>query len=186
MILVTVFTFFKPSFTGTSMRCGAPCSTVRGWSLKCLASSVCGFRPQWLRTESAVVLRRKPDSVAPISPRVFIKLFAVAVVCVNTTASPPGSGFLAEVCRGWELSTEAASAKGIRVVNRRFGNEFGARHLSLLSGPYSDAGPLLDCRDCAKDFSKRPSITRESTSPSMLYRALPFLSKTTTCGMYPL
>ena len=35
--------------------------------------------------------------------------------------SPPGSGFLAEVCREWEAATEIASRNGIRVVNLRFG-----------------------------------------------------------------
>jgi len=32
-----------------------------------------------------------------------------------------GSGFLPEVCRAWESATQAASAKGIRVVNLRIG-----------------------------------------------------------------
>src|SRR5947207_991627 len=35
--------------------------------------------------------------------------------------SPPGTGFLAEVCRDWEAATELASRNGIRVVNLRFG-----------------------------------------------------------------
>ena len=35
--------------------------------------------------------------------------------------SPPGCGFLADVCREWEAATAAASARGIRVVNLRFG-----------------------------------------------------------------
>ena len=36
-------------------------------------------------------------------------------------ASPPGSGFLADVCREWEQATEPAAAAGIRVVNLRIG-----------------------------------------------------------------
>jgi uncharacterized protein (TIGR01777 family) len=40
---------------------------------------------------------------------------------VLTEASPPGKGFLAEVCQAWEGATEAARQKGIRVVNLRFG-----------------------------------------------------------------
>ncbi len=35
--------------------------------------------------------------------------------------SPPGSGFLAEVCREWEAATEPAAQKGIRVVRLRIG-----------------------------------------------------------------
>ncbi len=35
--------------------------------------------------------------------------------------APPGSGFLAEVCREWEAATEAARRKGIRVVRLRIG-----------------------------------------------------------------
>ncbi len=35
--------------------------------------------------------------------------------------SPPGTGFLADVCRDWEAACEPARAKGIRVVNLRFG-----------------------------------------------------------------
>lgn len=33
----------------------------------------------------------------------------------------PGTGFLAEVCRGWEAAADPARAKGIRVVHVRFG-----------------------------------------------------------------
>jgi uncharacterized protein (TIGR01777 family) len=35
--------------------------------------------------------------------------------------SPPGQGFLAEVCRQWEAGTDPATRKGIRVVHPRFG-----------------------------------------------------------------
>ena len=35
--------------------------------------------------------------------------------------SPAGSGFLADLCRDWEAACEPARAKGIRVVNLRFG-----------------------------------------------------------------
>jgi uncharacterized protein (TIGR01777 family) len=38
-----------------------------------------------------------------------------------TEDSPPGGGFLAEVCRQWEAATAPASAAGIRVVNLRIG-----------------------------------------------------------------
>jgi uncharacterized protein (TIGR01777 family) len=35
--------------------------------------------------------------------------------------SPPGTGFLAEVCREWEAASESAARKGIRVVALRIG-----------------------------------------------------------------
>ncbi len=35
--------------------------------------------------------------------------------------SPPGTGFLAEVCRAWEAATAPAKEKGMRVVHLRFG-----------------------------------------------------------------
>jgi uncharacterized protein (TIGR01777 family) len=35
--------------------------------------------------------------------------------------SPPGSGFLADVCQQWESETAAARDAGVRVVNLRFG-----------------------------------------------------------------
>jgi uncharacterized protein (TIGR01777 family) len=38
-----------------------------------------------------------------------------------TEDSPPGRGFLPEVCRDWEAATEPARSKGIRVVQLRFG-----------------------------------------------------------------
>src|SRR5919107_3974270 len=38
-----------------------------------------------------------------------------------TEESPPGAGFLADVCRAWEEATAPAAASGIRVVLPRFG-----------------------------------------------------------------
>ena len=35
--------------------------------------------------------------------------------------SPPGQGFLADVCRQWEMATDPATRKGIRVVHLRTG-----------------------------------------------------------------
>src|SRR5207302_1061454 len=35
--------------------------------------------------------------------------------------SSPGAGFLADVCKEWEAVSQAASQKGIRVVNLRMG-----------------------------------------------------------------
>lgn len=38
-----------------------------------------------------------------------------------TENSPPGEGFLAEVCREWEAATAPAEEKGVRVLHLRFG-----------------------------------------------------------------
>jgi uncharacterized protein (TIGR01777 family) len=40
---------------------------------------------------------------------------------VLTEGSPPGTGFLAEVCRDWEAAARPAAARGLRVVHTRFG-----------------------------------------------------------------
>ena len=52
--------------------------------------------------------------------------------------SASGEDFLAEVCRAWELSTQAAAQSGVRVVNLRFGvilsSEGGA--LAKMLTPY--------------------------------------------------
>ncbi|MGH8070764.1 MAG: TIGR01777 family oxidoreductase [Candidatus Entotheonellia bacterium] len=38
-----------------------------------------------------------------------------------TDESPPGRGFLSEVCRAWEAATEPARQRGMRVIPLRFG-----------------------------------------------------------------
>jgi uncharacterized protein len=40
---------------------------------------------------------------------------------VLTEASPPGTGFLADVCKEWEAAAQPAADAGIRVVHLRFG-----------------------------------------------------------------
>ncbi len=42
-------------------------------------------------------------------------------------SSPPGGGFLADVCRDWEGATEPAARAGIRVVHTRFGMVLSSR-----------------------------------------------------------
>ena len=46
---------------------------------------------------------------------------------VVTEDSPPGDGFLPELCRAWEAATEPARHAGIRVVNLRTGIVLSAR-----------------------------------------------------------
>ena len=46
---------------------------------------------------------------------------------VLTEDSPPGQGFLSEVCRAWEAATEPAQQHGIRVVQLRLGVVLSAK-----------------------------------------------------------
>lgn len=59
-------------------------------------------------------------------PRVFIGASAVGFYgnqgeALLTEESPKGEGFLSNVCFGWERASQGLEAKGIRVVNARFG-----------------------------------------------------------------
>jgi uncharacterized protein (TIGR01777 family) len=63
-------------------------------------------------------------------PKVLVSASAVGFYgdCGDATLTeenPKGKGFLAEVCRVWETSTEPAARKGIRVVNLRMGVVLG-------------------------------------------------------------
>lgn len=59
-------------------------------------------------------------------PKVFLSASAVGIYGdrgdeVLTEDSPPGDGFLADVCKVWEEATGPASAAGVRVVHLRIG-----------------------------------------------------------------
>jgi uncharacterized protein (TIGR01777 family) len=59
-------------------------------------------------------------------PRVLVSASAVGYYgdrgeTILTEDSPPGQGFLAEVCRAWEAATEPARQHGLRVVQVRLG-----------------------------------------------------------------
>lgn len=59
-------------------------------------------------------------------PRVLINASAIGIygdrgVEPLDETSPPGAGFLAEVCKQWEAATETAERAGVRVVLARFG-----------------------------------------------------------------
>jgi uncharacterized protein len=63
---------------------------------------------------------------APSPPGVFISASAMGIYGnrgaeVLTEQSPPGRGFLAEVCQAWEAAAGPARDAGIRVVHPRFG-----------------------------------------------------------------
>ena len=57
---------------------------------------------------------------------------------VLTEESPPGTGYLAEVCREWEAASEPAARKGIRVVVLRIGVVLSAKGgaLSRMLSPF--------------------------------------------------
>lgn len=59
-------------------------------------------------------------------PRVLVSASAIGYYGdrgdeVLSEESPPGTGFLSDVCQQWEQATEPAGAKGIRVARLRFG-----------------------------------------------------------------
>jgi uncharacterized protein (TIGR01777 family) len=68
------------------------------------------------------------DALAGLSTRPAVLVSASAVGYYGNCgeeivdeSSPPGTGFLADVCREWEAATEPARNAGIRVVNLRIG-----------------------------------------------------------------
>jgi uncharacterized protein (TIGR01777 family) len=63
-------------------------------------------------------------------PKTFVVASAIGIYGdrgdeVLTESSPPGSGFLADLCRQWEAAAEPAVQAGIRVVHMRFGVVLG-------------------------------------------------------------
>ena len=63
---------------------------------------------------------------APQSPRVLISASAIGYYGdrgeeILHEDSPPGTGFLADVCRQWEAASQPAADAGIRTIQMRFG-----------------------------------------------------------------
>lgn len=79
------------------------------------ASRVEGTR---LLCETLARLQQKPHTLVCASA---IGFYGDRGADVMTEASPPGTGFLPEVCQAWEAACEPARAAGIRVVNLRIG-----------------------------------------------------------------
>ena len=90
---------------------------------------------RWTATQRAEILRSRVDAttwlvtaLGHLSPRPQVLVSASAVGWYGDTGdrevtepTPQGTGFLADVCAGWEAATRGAVALGIRVVNVRIG-----------------------------------------------------------------
>jgi uncharacterized protein (TIGR01777 family) len=89
----------------------------------------------WTRSQRGAILRSRVDGTALLAralaglanpPKVLVSGSAIGVYGnvrpepLDET-SPPGQGFLAEVCRQWEGATAPAEAAGIRVAHLRTG-----------------------------------------------------------------
>jgi uncharacterized protein len=99
--------------------------------------NVCGenIASRWSEEKKSKILESRvkttrllADTLAHLKnpPQVWINASAVGFYGDRgdtplTEESPPGTGFLASVCKAWEAATESASKKGIRVVQARFG-----------------------------------------------------------------
>lgn len=71
------------------------------------------------------------------APRVLVSASAVGFYGdrgeeILDEQSPPGRGFLAEVCQTWEAAADAARQRGVRVVHLRFGIVLGAQGGALV------------------------------------------------------
>jgi uncharacterized protein (TIGR01777 family) len=81
-----------------------------------------------IRISRVAGMRLLCDALARLDPRPQVLCSASATGYYGNRgqepvdeSSPPGRGFLAEVCREWEAATGAAREAGIRVVNLRIG-----------------------------------------------------------------
>jgi uncharacterized protein (TIGR01777 family) len=88
------------------------------------------------RVKGTELLSRAVTEV-PVKPKTFISASAIGFYgnrgdqWVDET-SPPGSGFLGEVCQAWEAAADAAVKAGLRVVHLRIGLVLG-RHGGALA-----------------------------------------------------
>jgi uncharacterized protein (TIGR01777 family) len=99
-----------------------------------LAGAGIGDR-RWTATRRAEVVRSRVDTTALLArtlpaldrrPAVLVSASAVGVYGdrgdeLLTEDSPPGAGFLAELCRDWEAAAGPVTAAGIRLVTVRSG-----------------------------------------------------------------
>jgi hypothetical protein len=85
-----------------------------------------------IRLSRVAGTRRLVEALAALPRRPTVLICASAIGFygargeeILTEASPPGAGFLAEVCAGWEQAAAAAEALGLRVVRLRIGMVLG-------------------------------------------------------------
>jgi uncharacterized protein (TIGR01777 family) len=71
-----------------------------------------------LLSETLAELKQKPEALVSASAVGFYGSRGDEVLSEQSAA---GDDFLADVCREWELATQAAAQAGVRVVNLRFG-----------------------------------------------------------------
>jgi uncharacterized protein (TIGR01777 family) len=99
----------------------------------------------------ATALLARATAALPRPPRCFVSASAVGFYGsrgdeVLREESPPGSGFLAEVCRAWESAAEPAAQAGMRVATLRTGLVLSATGgaLPVLARPFrlGLGGPL--------------------------------------------
>jgi len=97
---------------------GAPVAALR-WTptvkARIFGSRVDGTR---LVAETLARLSRRPRVMVSISG---VGYYGDRGDAPLTEESPPGAGFLADVCRAWEAAADPARAAGIRVVHPRVG-----------------------------------------------------------------
>ncbi|MCI0603872.1 TIGR01777 family oxidoreductase [bacterium] len=81
-----------------------------------------------IRESRVLGTRHLSDAIASLNspPKVFVCASASGYYGdrgdeILREESPPGTGFLPDVCKEWEAATQSAADKGIRVVNTRFG-----------------------------------------------------------------
>lgn len=75
-------------------------------------------RDTWLLSHILTRLERPPKCLITASA---IGIYGNRGEEILTEESPPGVGFLAELCEKWEEATQAIEQKGTRVVHTRFG-----------------------------------------------------------------
>jgi uncharacterized protein (TIGR01777 family) len=92
--------------------------------------------------------------------------------------SPPGTGFLADLCRQWEEAAEPARAAGIRVLNLRFGMVLSSNH-----GALARLVPLFRYGLGAQFGNGRQYISWISL-PDLVNAAMFLMEKEDACGAY--
>ncbi len=82
----------------------------------------------WIRDSRVLGTRLLCEAIVGLvdQPRILVSASAIGYYGdrgdeIVNEESPPGSGFLPDVCRQWEKATEPASQKGLRVVHLRIG-----------------------------------------------------------------